>query len=91
MERPGGGAGEEEQSTLPTLARYSGHGLTLALSMGLFLLAGWWLDGRVGTTPIFTITGALVGAAGGFYHMIYHLLLRPRERKGEGEDGRDDG
>lgn len=91
MERSGGDAGGEKQSTLPTLARYSGHGLTLALSMGLFLLAGWWLDGRVGTTPIFTITGALVGAAGGFYHMIYHLLLRPKERKGEGEDGRDDG
>jgi F0F1-type ATP synthase assembly protein I len=87
MERQEGGGGEE-QSTLPTLARYSGHGLTLALSMGLFLLAGWWLDGRVGSTPLFTITGALVGAAGGFYHMIHHLLLRPRERKGEEEDGR---
>jgi ATP synthase protein I len=90
MERKGGGAGGEEESTLTSMARYSGHGLTLALSMGLFLLAGWWLDGRLGTAPLFTITGALVGAAGGFYHMIHHLLLRPAERKEE-EDGKDGG
>jgi F0F1-type ATP synthase assembly protein I len=63
--------------------------LTLAMAVGLFLLAGWWLDGRLGSTPAFTIVGALVGAAAGFYHMIHHLLLAPREaeRKREEDDG----
>ncbi|TVP79038.1 MAG: AtpZ/AtpI family protein [Gemmatimonadales bacterium] len=62
------------------LARFSGHGLTLALSTGLFLLAGWWVDGRLGTLPLFTILGALTGAAAGFYSMLQHLVLAPRER-----------
>jgi len=53
---------EEEESQVQTLARFTGHGLTLALSIGLFLAAGWWLDGRLGTTPLFTIAGAMLGA-----------------------------
>lgn len=68
---------------LVELARFSGHGLTLALSMGLFLLAGWWLDGRVGTMPLFTILGALLGAAAGFYSMLQHLIFLPRQRERE--------
>ena len=69
----------ETEATLVTMARYSGHGLTFALSVGLFLLAGWWLDGRLGTTPLLTIVGAMVGAAAGFYSMLQHLLFFPRE------------
>jgi ATP synthase protein I len=95
------GAGEregKEESSLQGVARYSGHGLTLAAAVGLFLLAGWWLDGRIGTAPLFTILGALVGATAGFYHLIKQLLLLPRAREkeraeegGEKEDGRAGG
>lgn len=81
----------EAPSPLVELARFSGHGLTLALSTGLFLLAGWWVDGRLGTLPLFTILGALVGAAAGFYSMLQHLVLAPREQArraaGESEAG----
>jgi len=84
MDRSGEGGGDGD-STLVEVARYTGHGLTLAMAMGLFLLAGWWLDGRLGTTPLFTIGGALLGAAGGFYHILQHLLFFPREREKERE------
>jgi ATP synthase protein I len=73
--------GDSEPSPLVHLAQHSGHGLTIAVSTGLFLLAGWWLDGRVGTRPLFTIVGALIGAAAGFYSMLQHLLFFPRERE----------
>jgi ATP synthase protein I len=88
------GEGGEPESPLVHLAKYSGHGLTLAISTGLFLLAGWWLDGKVGTRPLFTIVGALVGAAGGFWSMLQHLLFLPREeerRRKEAEKGSGDG
>lgn len=80
----------EPDAPLVALARFSGHGLTLAVSTGLFLLLGWWLDGRAGTTPLLTILGALIGAGAGFYSLLQHMLLRPREEareKAEKEGG----
>ncbi|HUG02783.1 MAG TPA: AtpZ/AtpI family protein [Longimicrobiales bacterium] len=64
------------------VATYMGHGLTLAASTLGFLLLGRYLDGRFGTGPWLTALGALVGAAGGFYHVIHHLL----RRQGDGDD-----
>jgi hypothetical protein len=80
--------GTEQKKTpvdgaLVELARFSGHGLTIALSTGLFLLAGWWLDGRLGTLPLFTVLGALTGAAAGLYSLLQHVLLGPRARERE--------
>jgi hypothetical protein len=78
-----GTKGDPPDAPLVHLARYSGHGLTIALSTGLFLLVGWWIDGKTGTRPLFTIVGALLGAAGGFYSLLSHLLFLPRERERE--------
>jgi len=65
--------------------QFTGYGLTLALSTLLFLLGGWWLDGKVGTTPLFTILGAFVGAGGGFYSLYHHVVVEPRERDQDGK------
>jgi hypothetical protein len=80
------GNGEAAEPPLVTLARFSGHGLTLAVSTGLFLLAGWWADGKLGTTPLLTIVGAMVGAAAGFYSMLQHLVLGPAKGEADGND-----
>jgi ATP synthase protein I len=76
---------KDDESQLQNLARFSGHGLTLALATGLFLLAGWWVDGRLGTVPLFTILGAMLGAGAGFYSLLQHLIFLPREEEKEGE------
>ena len=65
--------------------RYSGLGLQWALSILLFLAVGWWLDGKLGTTPLLTIIGAFVGGAAGFYSLYTHLVVEPRERKDKSE------
>ena len=44
----------------------AGLGIEIALPVVLFMFAGRWLDGRLGTLPWLTIAGAFVGAAGGF-------------------------
>lgn len=63
-------------------SRYLGTGMAWALSTGLFLWLGSLIDGRWHTEPIFTLLGALVGAAAGFYYMYYHLVILPqREQK----------
>jgi len=60
--------------------QFTGYGLTWALSTLLFLLGGWWLDGKVGTAPLFTILGAFVGAGAGFYSLYRHIVVEPRGR-----------
>jgi F0F1-type ATP synthase assembly protein I len=54
--------------------------MTWALSTALFLYLGTLLDRRVGTEPLFTLLGAAIGAAAGFYYMYHHLVIAPRER-----------
>lgn len=74
---------------LVTMARYSGHGLTLALATAGFLFLGWWMDGKLGTAPWLTILGALVGAGGGFYHILQHLIFFPRAEEERRKAERD--
>lgn len=78
--------GAPRESPLVQLAHHSGHGLTIALSTGLFLLAGWWVDGKLGTRPLFSIAGALLGAAAGFYSLLQHVLFMPRQKEREREE-----
>jgi F0F1-type ATP synthase assembly protein I len=58
----------------------TGYGLSWALSTLLFLLGGWWLDGKIGTTPLFMILGAFVGAGAGFYSLYRHIVVEPQDR-----------
>jgi F0F1-type ATP synthase assembly protein I len=54
-------------------ARYAGVGLQFA---GTFLLTGWlgwWLDGKLGTSPWLLLVGIFFGAAGGFYSLVCRL------------------
>jgi ATP synthase protein I len=60
--------------------QYTGYGLTWALSTLLFLLGGWWIDGKMGTMPLFMILGAFIGAGAGFYSLYRHVVVEPRER-----------
>ncbi len=64
---------------LAAAGRYTGFGLTWALSTLLFLLGGWWLDGKVGTAPLFMILGAFVGAGAGFYSLYHHIVVESRD------------
>ena len=86
--RTGGEDAPGGDTALRELARFSGHGLTIAVAMGIFLMAGWWVDGRLGTTPLLTIIGALLGAGAGFYSMLQHLVFFPRQRA-EDREARD--
>jgi F0F1-type ATP synthase assembly protein I len=60
------------------IARYLGLGLTWALSTALFLYLGSLVDGWLGSTPVFTLIGAFVGAAAGFYHLYREATAATR-------------
>ena len=73
---------EERHRATREVGRYTGYGLTWALSVLLFLWIGYRLDGWLGTLPLFTIVGAFVGGAGGFLH-LYKGLTKPASRDPE--------
>lgn len=68
-------------------SEYLGHGLTMAASTLLFLWLGTKADGLLGTEPWLALLGAFLGAGAGFYHLIHHLVVVPRERERREKDG----
>ncbi|MBI4534767.1 MAG: AtpZ/AtpI family protein [Ignavibacteriae bacterium] len=45
-------------------------GLQLALSVVFFFFVGYWLDGKLGTSPWGSIIGAVVGVTGGLIKFL---------------------
>lgn len=58
---------------LRDMAPYLGIGATLAVTVLLGVGVGYWLDGRLGTTPAFVLAGSLVGILAAGYH-FYRLV-----------------
>jgi len=53
--------------------KYAGLGVQLAASIVVFVLAGQWLDRKLGTDSWFTIGLAMLGFGGTFYSLIRQL------------------
>jgi hypothetical protein len=62
--------------------RYAGLGVQLAVSLLVFVLAGQWLDKRMGNTGIITVVAAFVGFGGTMYSLIRAL----NRQNGGGKD-----
>jgi F0F1-type ATP synthase assembly protein I len=76
--------------------KYLAAGLRFAGGTVLFLLAGLWLDRKLGTSPLLTLVGALLGAFLGGLSMYRELMAdkanRPTWRgRGSGSGKREAG
>ena len=60
----------------------AGMGLQFAISILLFLLAGQWIDRKLGTAPLFLMLFVFLGAGGSFYS-IYRKLTEEQRREDE--------
>ena len=89
---PEGPKRESEQDLREALARldrggsaygaagkYAGLGLQFAASILVFLFAGQWLDGKLGTKPLFLIVGVFVGAGAAFYSIYKATMAEERD------------
>ncbi len=47
-------------------------GFTVGFSILIGIGVGWWLDGKLGTRPIFTLIGLFLGLASAVYN-LYRL------------------
>ena len=59
--------------TLRDVGPYLGLGATLAVTVLVGVGGGYWLDGKLGTTPAFVLAGAVVGLLAAGYH-FYRLV-----------------
>jgi F0F1-type ATP synthase assembly protein I len=61
--------------------RYAGLGIQLAATLLVLVLAGQWLDRKVGAGGIITVVVVLVGFAGTLYSLIRQLNRKDGEGK----------
>ncbi len=65
--------------------KYVSLGLSFAGGIILFMGIGFWLDRKLGLTPLFTLVGTLGGAALSFT-WVYLKVTAGEEGSGSGED-----
>ncbi len=82
---PGEGLGlaemQQPEYDRSRVGAYLGLGLTFALSTLFFAWLGSLLDGRLGTTPAFTLLGAFIGAGAGFYNLVRRAMDLQKSEK----------
>lgn len=59
--------------------QFAGVGIQFAASLVLFLLAGQWVDRKLGTSPVFVLVGVFVGGGAAFYSMYRRLVAAQKE------------
>ncbi len=60
----------DDRSPMSTGLQWSTRLISIGLEMALPAAGGDWLDSRIGTSPIFTAVGGLLGFAAGMLHLL---------------------
>jgi len=63
-------------SLLSGYGRYLHLGTQFCILLVGGTLGGWWLDGRCGTKPLFTVLGACFGMTAGIYALYRSVFDR---------------
>jgi F0F1-type ATP synthase assembly protein I len=67
-------------------AKYAGAGVQFGAAIVLFTLGGAWLDGKLGTTPLFTLIGLAVGGVSGFMGIYTRVMADVKREDARKED-----
>lgn len=59
---------------LREVAPYLGMGTALAATVLLGVGAGYWIDGKLGTRPVFFLIGAGLGLGAAGYHFVRTVM-----------------
>ena len=71
MPQPRGEPGGQERGS--DFARYAGLGVQFGVTVVVLALAGYWLDRRVGTLPLFLLLGVFLGFLGATISLVRHV------------------
>ncbi len=76
LEKKGGDDGWAR--TVRDVAPYLGLGTALAGTVLACLAGGYWLDGKLGTRPLFFLVGGAFGLFAGLYSFFKSVTVRKR-------------
>jgi len=75
-----GGDARDWGRALREAAPLLGLGTTLAVTVLAGLGAGYWLDTRLSTRPVFVLLGGFLGVGAGLYRFVKSALTALRDR-----------
>ncbi len=78
---------DEANRTTLGYMRFAHLGTQFCLLVAGGALGGWWLDGKVGIAPIFTVLGTFLGF--GYGIVVLYRAVYPARRGDRKEDGDD--
>ena len=74
------------------ISNFAGAGIQFALAIVLFLLAGQWVDRKLGSSPAFLLIGVFIGGGAAFYSLYTRVTKAQKaddeRRRMERESGR---
>ncbi len=74
----------DDRSPMAVALEWSARLTTIGLEMALPAAGGYWLDRRIGTSPLFVVLGAILGFAVGMFHLL-QIARQQGPRKPYGE------
>lgn len=77
-----------DRAPIPGAAEFMGIGFQFVAAILIFLYAGRWLDGKLGTSPWLLILGVFVGFGAALYSMVRRLNPANRGGRRDGEEKR---
>ncbi len=60
----------DDRSPMVIAMEWSARLTTIGLEMALPPAGGYWLDGRIGTLPLFVVVGGILGLVVGMFHLM---------------------
>lgn len=64
------------------ISTFAGAGIQFAIAIVLFLLAGQWVDRKLGTSPAFLLIGVFIGGGAAFYG-LYRRVTKAQKADDE--------
>jgi F0F1-type ATP synthase assembly protein I len=65
---------DKKNEIYKSVAPFINLGLQMAITIGVFVLAGWWLDKHFDTSPLWTLVLTCLGIFGSMYSFIRKAL-----------------
>ena len=71
----------DNKKIMSQMAPYLNMGWQLAITMGLMVLLGWWLDKKLNTSPYLIVGCSLFGIFAAMYNFFKTIMKLEKENK----------